>query len=47
VLGRLVALQPDQAALLDEILAGRLLDHAALSSAGALAAAAEPASNGC
>ena len=38
VLGRLVALEPQQAALLDEILAGRLLDHATLSSAGALAA---------
>ena len=38
VLGRLVALEPQQAALLDEILSGRLLDHDTLSSAGALAA---------
>ena len=38
VLGGLVALEPQQAALLDEILAGRLLDRGTLSSAGALAA---------
>ena len=37
VLGRLVALEPKQAALLDAILAGRLLDRDTLSSAGALA----------
>jgi predicted helicase len=37
VLGRLVALEPQQAALLDEILAGHLIDHAKLSAAGALA----------
>jgi hypothetical protein len=39
VLGRLVLLEPQQAALLDEVLAGRLLDRAALAAAGALAAA--------
>jgi hypothetical protein len=38
VLGRLVALEPQQAELLDEILAGNLIDHAKLSAAGALAA---------
>jgi hypothetical protein len=43
VLGRLVALEPAQAALLDEILAGRLEDNAKLSAAGALAA---PIDNG-
>jgi hypothetical protein len=37
VLGRLVALEPQQAQLLDEILAGHLIDHAKLSAAGALA----------
>ncbi len=36
VLGRLVALEPQQAALLDEILAGHLIDGAKLSAAGAL-----------
>lgn len=41
VLGRLVALEPRQAALLDEILAGRLIDHARLSGSGALASGAE------
>jgi hypothetical protein len=44
VLGWLVTLEPRQAALLDEILAGRLLDHAVLSAAGALAA--EQVTNG-
>ena len=38
VLGRLVALEPQQAALLDAILAGDLEDNAKLSAAGALAA---------
>lgn|GEM_PF-1325104 len=38
VLGRLVLLEPQQAALLDEILAGRLLDRATLVAAGALGA---------
>lgn len=38
VLGRLVALEPAQAALLDEICAGPLLTAAALTEAGALAA---------
>ena len=38
VLGRLVLVEPRQAALLDEILAGDLSDHAKLSAAGALAA---------
>ena len=38
VLGRLVALEPQQATLLKEILAGHLIDHAKLSAAGALAA---------
>jgi hypothetical protein len=33
-------LEPRQEALLDEMLAGRLLDHATLSAAGALAAEA-------
>ena len=42
VLGRLVQLEPQQAALLDAILAGNLEDHAKLSAAGALAGA-EPA----
>jgi hypothetical protein len=37
VLGRLVALEPQQAKLLDEILAGPLIDNATLSEAGALA----------
>jgi hypothetical protein len=37
VLGRLVLLEPQQAALLDEIVAGRLLDRATLVAAGALA----------
>ena len=41
VLGRLVALEPQQAALLEAILAGDLEDHAKLSAAGALAAAQE------
>lgn len=36
VLGRLVALEPEQAALLDDVLAGDLFDHAALLAAGAL-----------
>ncbi len=36
VLSRLVLLEPQQAKLLDEILAGRLLDRATLSAAGAL-----------
>ena len=44
VLGRLVALEPRQAALLDEILADRLLDRDTLSSAGARAG--PPAGNG-
>jgi hypothetical protein len=39
VLGRLVLLEPQQAALLDEVLAGRRWDHAALSAAGAFAEA--------
>jgi hypothetical protein len=39
VLGRLVLLEPQQAALLDEILAGRLLDRATLVAAGALSTA--------
>jgi hypothetical protein len=43
VLGRLVALEPAQAALLDAILAGRLEDNAKLSAAGALAG---PGDNG-
>jgi hypothetical protein len=43
VLGRLVALEPQQAALLDAILAGKLEDNAKLSAAGALAA---PEDNG-
>jgi Type ISP C-terminal specificity domain len=38
VLGRLVALEPQQAKLLDEILPGPLLDNATLSAAGALQA---------
>ncbi len=42
VLGRLVALEPAQAALLDAILAGDLADHAKLSAAGALAAPEAP-----
>jgi hypothetical protein len=37
VVGRLVLLEPQQAALLDAILAGDLADHAKLSVAGALA----------
>lgn len=37
VLGRLVLLEPQQAALLDEILAGHLIDRAKLSAAGGLA----------
>ena len=36
VLGRLTALEADQAALLDEVMANALFDHAALLSAGAL-----------
>jgi hypothetical protein len=44
VLGRLVALEPAQVELLDAILAGRLLDHAALSAARALAS--EQSTNG-
>ena len=36
VLGRLVALEPQQAALLDEILSGPLIDHATLTEAGVL-----------
>ena len=36
VLGRLVALEPRQAELLDEILSGPLIDHATLTAAGAL-----------
>ncbi len=39
VLGRLVALEPRQAALLDEILRGDMEDNAKLSAAGALAGA--------
>ena len=38
VLGRLVTLEPQQAALLEAILAGDLEDNAKLSAAGALAA---------
>jgi type ISP restriction-modification system protein len=41
VLGRLVALEPQQAALIEAILAGDLEDHAKLSAAGALVAAAQ------
>ncbi len=37
VLGRLVLLEPQQAALLEEILAGKLLHRAALEAAGAFA----------
>jgi len=37
VLGRLVKLEPAQAALLEEVLEDRLLDQQALSEAGALA----------
>ena len=40
VLGRLVLLEPQQAALLDEILAGPLIDRATLTAAGALQAPA-------
>lgn len=36
VLGRLVALEPQQAALLNEILSGPLIDNATLKAAGAL-----------
>lgn len=39
VLGRLVALEPAQAALLDEVCAGDLLTEASLAGAGALASA--------
>lgn len=39
VLGRLVALEPAQAALLDEVCAGPLLTEASLAGAGALASA--------
>jgi hypothetical protein len=45
VLGRLVALEPRQAALLDEILAGKLIDRERLEASGALAPAS-PASGG-
>ena len=38
VLGRLVALEPQQAQLLDEIIAGPLIDNITLTAAGALAA---------
>jgi Type ISP C-terminal specificity domain len=38
VLGRLVALEPRQAQLLDEIIAGPLIDNITLTAAGALAA---------
>jgi hypothetical protein len=38
VLGRVIALEPSQAALLDTILVGNLEDNAKLSAAGALAA---------
>ncbi len=38
VLGRLIALEPAQATLLDDILAEKLIDHAELTAAGALAA---------
>ncbi len=41
VLGWLVKLEPQQAALLDEILADRLLDHQTLVEAGTLAASAD------
>ena len=44
VLGGLIAVESSQAALLDEILAGRLLDHTVLSDAGALTA--EQVANG-
>ena len=44
VLGGLILLEPGQAALLDEILAGRLLDHAVLTATGALVA--EQVTNG-
>jgi hypothetical protein len=40
VLGRLIALEPKQATLLDEILAAKLLDHEQLVSEGALASPA-------
>ena len=36
VLGRIVALEPQQAKLLEEILSGPLIDHATLTAAGAL-----------
>jgi hypothetical protein len=39
VLGRLVVLEPQQSQLLDQILAGRLIDRTKLEAAGALAAA--------
>jgi hypothetical protein len=43
VLGRLVALEPAQARLLDDILADPLIEYDALVTAGALAAPATPA----
>ncbi len=39
VLGRLVLLEPKQAALLEAILAGKLIDRAELEAAGALSSA--------
>jgi hypothetical protein len=42
VLGRLVLLEPKQAALLDEILAGELIDRAKLEAAGAFAYVQHP-----
>jgi hypothetical protein len=39
VLGRLVLLEPQQSRLLDEILAGKLIDRAALEAEGAFASA--------
>jgi hypothetical protein len=43
VLGRLVALEPAQAQLLNDILAGMLVEHEALVAAGALATPPKPA----
>jgi hypothetical protein len=42
VLGRLVLLEPKQAAFLDEILAGELIDRAKLEAAGAFASVQHP-----
>ncbi len=44
VLGRLVSLEPAQSRLLDDILAGPLIDYDVLTAAGALAAPPRPAS---